>query len=104
MSWVKDAIVALKAGREVDVRPHGGSMRGRIESGQCVTLGPVEVGMIAIDDVVFIAWKGNYLLHLVKDVTETDVLIGNNIGKINGWASRSAVLGKVIAIHPIGEI
>jgi len=104
MSWVKEAVAALKASRQVEVRPHGSSMRGRIESGQRVTLAPIETAMIAVDDVVFIAWKGNYLLHLVKDVTETDVLIGNNQGKINGWAPRSAVLGKVVTVHPIEEL
>jgi hypothetical protein len=41
VSWVKDAITALEAGELAQVRPHGGSMRGRIESGQLVTIAPV---------------------------------------------------------------
>jgi hypothetical protein len=41
MSWVKEALVALEAGKAVQVRPQGGSMRGRIESGQLVTIAPV---------------------------------------------------------------
>lgn len=41
MGWVNDARRELAAGREVQVRPVGGSMRGRIESGQLVTLAPV---------------------------------------------------------------
>jgi hypothetical protein len=36
MSWVSDAIQSLQAGKEVIVRPRGGSMRGRIEDGQPV--------------------------------------------------------------------
>lgn len=33
MSWVKEALEGLRNGVVVQVRPQGGSMRGRIESG-----------------------------------------------------------------------
>jgi hypothetical protein len=42
MGWVNDARKELAAGRQVQVQPFGGSMRGRIESGQLVTLAPVK--------------------------------------------------------------
>jgi hypothetical protein len=45
-----------------------------------------------------VAWKGGFLLHLVKDATADQLLIGNNVGRINGWVPRSAVLGKVVAV------
>ncbi len=99
MSWVKEAVSALRQGREVDIRPQGGSMRGRIESGQRVTLAPVEPAQVQVDDAVLVKWKGNYLLHLVKELTDSEALIGNNIGKIKGWVTRSAIIGRVIAIH-----
>jgi len=98
MSWVKDAIAALEAGDTAQVRPHGGSMRGRIESGQLVTIAPVTADDVKIDDVVFIRWKGNYILHIVKDIGGEGFLIGNNIGKINGWANANDVLGVVTAV------
>ncbi|HET6248756.1 MAG TPA: hypothetical protein VFE47_13720 [Tepidisphaeraceae bacterium] len=98
MGWVNDAISELKAGRSVQVRPSGGSMRGRIESGQLVTLAPVKPVDVQLDDVVLVAWKSNFLLHIVKEATSDRLLIGNNIGKINGWVAREAVAGKVIAI------
>ena len=101
MSWVKDAISALRNGQIVDVRPQGGSMRGLIESGQRVTLAPVDPSQVKVGDIVFVAWKGSYLLHLIKDATVTDVQIGNNLGKINGWAPRFDVIGRVVAIHPV---
>jgi len=47
MGWVNDALNELAVGRSVQVRPFGGSMRGRIESGQLVTLtlvGPALIG------------------------------------------------------------
>ena len=43
-------------------------MRGRIESGQLVTLAPVDPAAVAVGDVVLVAWKGNYLLHLIKEI------------------------------------
>lgn len=98
MSWVKDAITALESGESAKVRPHGGSMRGRIESGQLVTIAPVTPDAVKVDDVVFIRWKGNYILHIVKEIGQEGFLIGNNIGKVNGWANRNDVLGVVRAV------
>ena len=99
MSWVKEAIEALEKGNDVKVRPHGGSMRGRIESGQLVTLTPASSESTSLDDVVFIKWKGNYLLHLVKDMNENEILVGNNLGKVNGWAPANSIIGKVISVE-----
>jgi hypothetical protein len=75
-------------------------MRGRIEDGQEVTIEPVGTVPIAVGDVVFVRWRGGYLLHLVKAIERDRVLIGNNLGKINGWAPRADVLGRcVTAAH-----
>jgi hypothetical protein len=73
-------------------------MRGRIESGQLVTIAPINPADVQLEDVVLVAWRGGFLLHIVKEVRGDQLLIGNNIGKINGWAARSAVVGKVIAV------
>jgi hypothetical protein len=102
MGWVNDAVKELAAGRQVQVRPFGGSMRGRIESGQLVTLAPVGPAAVRAGDVVLVQWKGNYLLHLVKEVNGDQLLIGNNLGKTNGWVSAKAVRGVVVAVaeHP----
>jgi hypothetical protein len=98
MGWVNDALKELSAGRQVQVRPFGGSMRGRIESGQLVTLAPVGPGEVRVDDVVLVEWKGNYLLHLVKEIQGEQVLIGNNLGKVNGWVAASAIRGKAVVV------
>lgn len=98
MGWVKDALKGLAAGEHVHVRPIGGSMRGRIESGQLVTLAPVDCADVTVEDVVLVQWHGNYLLHLVKEIQGEQLLIGNNIGKINGWVPANAVVAKVVAI------
>ena len=73
-------------------------MRGRIESGQLVTLAPVDPASIRAGDVVLVQWKGNYLLHLVKEVAGDQLLIGNNLGKTNGWVSSQAVRGLVVEV------
>jgi hypothetical protein len=73
-------------------------MRGRIESGQLVTIAPVDPSSVWADDVVFVRWHDNYLLHLVKEVKDGQFLIGNNVGKTNGWVPASAVIGKVVAV------
>ena len=96
MGWVNEARNKLAMGQKVQVRPFGGSMRGKIESGQLITLAPITPRKIAVDDVVLVEWKGNYLLHLVKKIEGDQLLIGNNLGKINGWVSITAVVGKVL--------
>jgi hypothetical protein len=102
MGWVNEARKKLDAGQKVQVRPVGGSMRGRIESGQLVTLAPINPLEIRADDMVLVEWKGNFLLHLVKEVEEDRLLIGNNLGKLNGWVSIKAVVGKVIEVAEAG--
>jgi hypothetical protein len=99
MGWVKDALKELSEGRSAQVRPSGGSMRGRIESGQLVTIAPVDPMDVQVEDAVFVQWQGNYLLHLVKEIKDGQFLIGNNVGKINGWVPFEAVKGKVIEVE-----
>ncbi|WP_246357480.1 hypothetical protein [Pyxidicoccus fallax] len=103
MGWATDALRALERGEQVTVRPRGGSMRGRIEDGQPVTLGPVDPAEVDTGDVVLVRWKGGVLLHLVKQATKDRVLIGNNVGRINGWALREAVVGRLVKVHPRGS-
>ena len=92
MSWVRHALNELARGNAVDVRPGGGSMRGRIEDGELVRLVPVEGRDVVVDQIVLVRWGSNYLLHLVKEARDDDLLIGNARGRINGWVKRSAVL------------
>lgn len=74
-------------------------MRGRIESGQLVTIAPVGADDAKVGDVVFVRWHEGFLLHVVKGVRDGEVLIGNNVGKINGWVAKAAVMGKVVAVE-----
>ena len=98
MGWVTDALRELGAGRSVQVRPVGGSMRGRIESGEVVTLAPAGPDDVAVGDIVLVRWRGNYILHLVKKIEGGRLLLGNNIGKVNGWVPADAICARVITV------
>jgi hypothetical protein len=101
MSWADRHIQALKAGQVTQCRPHGGSMRGRIESGQLVTLDPGREPQV--DDAVLCRCKGNVFVHLVKAIQghgdDRRYLIGNNRGGINGWVGRTGIYGVVTDVR-----
>ena len=99
MGWVKEALAQFEEKDTCQVRPLGGSMRGRIESGQLVTIQKVDAQEVELEDAIFVKWKNSYLLHLAKEITDTGILIGNNLGKINGWIPRENVIGKVIKVE-----
>jgi len=74
-------------------------MRGRIESGQLVTLDPnKEPG---VGDAVLCRCKGNTYVHLVKAIQghgkKRRFLIGNNRGGTNGWTTT--IYGVVIDVR-----
>jgi hypothetical protein len=99
MGWVTEALKELSEGRTAQVRPRGGSTRGRIESGQLVTLAPVKPAEVREGDAVLVRWHGNHLLHLVKKIQGDRLLIGNNVGKINGWVSAADIRAKVVRVE-----
>ena len=99
MSWVKEAKSQLHREGICRVRPIGGSMKGAIESGQLVTMVKARAEEVQVGDAVFIKWKGNFILHLVKEITPAQLLIGNNLGKINGWIDKDAVIAKVTEVE-----
>lgn len=73
-------------------------MRGRIESGDLVTLAPVLPSEVRVDDVVLVRWKGNYLLHLIREIRGDEFVIGNNLGKINGTVKGTDIRGRVVGV------
>lgn len=101
MSWATPHIAGLKAGRTVKFRPFGKSMQGRIESGQLVTVTPVRVEDLNVDDIVLCKVGKSYYLHLIKRIDTYGghrFLIGNTRqGGINGWTSQ--IFGKCINVE-----
>lgn len=101
MGWATRTIEALARGEIAQCRPHGSSMRGRIDSGQLVTLDPRPEPQV--DDAVLCRCKGNVYVHLVKAIRghgeARHYLIGNNRGGLNGWVGRAAIYGVVVAVE-----
>jgi hypothetical protein len=77
-------------------------MRGRIDSGQRVTVVPTE-DEPAVGDAVLCRVRGRCYLHLVKAVQghgkARRYLIGNNRGGTNGWVARAHIYGRCIAVE-----
>ncbi len=94
----------LKKGENVQFRPKGNSMQGKIESGQLVTVEPAKHEEIEKNDIVLCKVKGTYYVHLVtgtqQKMGDKRFQIGNNKGHTNGWVGSSQVYGKVIRVEP----
>ncbi len=76
-------------------------MAGKVDDGDIVTLAPVEVKDVQVEDVVLVRVRGRILLHLVKAKDGKRLLIGNNRGGVNGWVGPSAIYGKAVQIEQI---
>ena len=93
MSWATHYIEKLKEGKTVQFRPRGNSMKGKIDSGQLVTVEPILDRNLQKGDIVLCKVNGNQYLHLIKAIQGGRYQIGNNIGRINGWISFSSIFG-----------
>lgn len=80
MSWAKFAVEALQRGETTKIRPRGHSMKGKVNSGDLVTLEPISPDKLKVGDIVLVKVKGNIYLHLVKAINGNRFLIGNNRG------------------------
>lgn len=96
MSWAKYAKEALARGETVQIRPKGNSMRGKINSGDLVTVSPCNPERVAPGDIVLVRVSGRDYLHLVSARDGDRVQISNNHGHVNGWVNQSAIRGIVV--------
>lgn len=100
MGWATQHIAQLQAGKTVQFRPRGQSMRGEIESGQLCTVEPVEdTETLTVGDIVLCKVNGQQYLHLIKAIQGSRFQIGNNRGHINGWVSANAIYGKCTKVE-----
>ena len=100
MGWATKYIEALSRGEKVIFRPRGHSMSGKIESGELVTVNPLEEGQsIEVGAIVLCKVNGVQYLHMIKAVSGDRYQIGNNRGRINGWTSRRNIFGVVTRIE-----
>jgi phage repressor protein C with HTH and peptisase S24 domain len=99
MNWEKHK-KDLASGKVVSFRPKGNSMSPKIESGQLVTVEPIQdYSKLKKGDIVFCKVKGNHYVHLVQAVDEKRFLIGNNKKGINGTVGEGQIFGKVISVE-----
>lgn len=98
-TWATGYIERLQRGETVQFRPRGGSMAGRIESGQLVTVEPADSAALQVGDIVLCHVGGADYLHIVKAIGPGPRFqIGNNKGRINGWTAR--IFGRCVAVEP----
>ncbi|MGN6151093.1 MAG: hypothetical protein ACTHOH_03670 [Lysobacteraceae bacterium] len=101
MGWASGYIERLKQGETVTFRPRGGSMTGRIESGQRCTVEPVaDAASLRIDDIVLCRVHGAEYLHLITAIDGMRFQIGNNKGYVNGWIGPNGIFGRCVKIEP----
>lgn len=99
-NWAAEHIETLARGENAKFRPTGGSMAGKIESGQLCEVAPlIDEDELAEGDIVLVKVKGRVYLHLIKQISKSNTyLIGNNKGYHNGWVERSAISGKLLSV------
>ena len=93
MSWANHYIEKLRNGETVQFRPRGNSMKGKIESGQLVTVEPLGTKVLQKGDIVLCKVNGSQYLHLIKAIQGERYQIGNNIRRINGWIGVGSIYG-----------
>lgn len=98
MSWATEFIRRLQEGEIVKFRPKGNSMTGRINSGQLVTVEPINKSP-EVGDIVLCKVNGRQYLHLVKAVQGKRFQIGNNKGRVNGWISLNSIYGRCTRVE-----
>jgi hypothetical protein len=98
VSWATNHIDKLGKGETVSFRPHGNSMKPKINSGDLVTVSP-DVSDLEEGDAVLCKVKGSHYVHLIKAIQDERYQIGNNHGGINGWIGKNGIYGKVIRVE-----
>ncbi len=93
LSWANFAKIALGEGKDVQIKPRGHSMTGKVNDGDLVSLSPCETSTLKVGDIVLVRCKGHDYLHLIKAIDGPRFQIGNNKGGINGWVSANAIYG-----------
>lgn len=88
---------------EVTWKPHGNSMTPKIDSGDQVVLKKITHQAVRVGDIVYAKVKGNYYLHLLSAIDETNdrYQISNNHGYVNGWISGDKIFGICVQVKDV---
>lgn len=95
MSWANKYIEQLSKGEVVQFRPRGNSMKGKIESGELITVEPIkDHSKLEVGDIVLCKVSGNQYVHLISAIDQDGRFqISNNKNHINGWISSKSIYG-----------
>lgn len=90
----------LRAGETCKVTGIGNSMTPILKSRQAVICEPVKDGTkLEKKNIVLCKVRGHHYLHLIHAIkNDSEYLIGNNHGHMNGWVGRNQIYGKVVEI------
>jgi SOS-response transcriptional repressor LexA len=99
MCWATHYITKLSEGQTVQFRPRGHSMKGKISSGQLVTVEPLNDRVLKLGDIVLCKVNGFQYLHLIKAMQGDRYQIGINIGRINGWVTKNSIFGVCVKVE-----
>lgn len=100
MGWATHYIDKLSVGETVQFRPRGGSMKGKVESGQLCTVEPIaDHAALSVGDIVLCRVRAAQYLHLIKAIRGDQFQIGNNRGGINGWIGPRAIYGRLVKVE-----
>ncbi|MFZ5634999.1 MAG: hypothetical protein ACOY82_00275 [Pseudomonadota bacterium] len=101
MGWATGDIERLPRDETVAFRTRGGSVIGRIESGQLCTVEPVaDVASLRVDDIVLCRVGAAKSLHPIQAIQGQRFQIGNDKGDINGWTGPDAIFGRCVKVEP----
>lgn len=86
---------------EVIWNPKGNSMTPRINSGDQVVIKRIDPKALRVGDVVYVKVKGNYLLHLLSAIDESQnrYQISNNSGFVNSWVGSDNIFGICVQVE-----
>lgn len=98
MGWIRQVTRALMAGKAAQVHSQGAWVYPYVDSGDELTIAPVDPAEVRRRDLVFIRWKNSYVLRLVLDTRNGEVLVASQRRDEGDWIAADSVLGKVIRI------
>lgn len=74
-------------------------MKGKVNSGDLVTVEPAHWHTLKKGDIVLCKVNGRHYLHLIKAINNGNYQIGNNRGHINGWVGINSIYGKMVMVE-----
>ncbi len=101
MGWADQFIKVLQERGEIQFKPSGNSMTGKIESGDLCKVINYPGMVYEVGDIVLCKVAGKQYLHLISalDKPNDRVQISNNKGFCNGWIKINSIYGICVQVN-----